>query len=69
MARSRSRSRSRSRKGNAFTQTVKKVSKENPHLKGAALFKYASKVYRGEASVKSKSRSRSRSRSKSRSRK
>lgn len=69
MAKSRSRSRSRSRKPNAFAQLVKKVAKENPSLHGKALFKHASKIYKGG---KSKSRSRSvtrKSRSKSRSRK
>jgi hypothetical protein len=71
MAKSRSRSRSRSRKGNAFTQLVKKVAKENPSLHGKALFKHASKIYRAEGGkAKSRSRSRSRkSRSRSRSRK
>ena len=67
-SRSRSRSRSGSKKGNAFTQLVKKVSKECPHLKGAELFKHCSKLYKGESvpSCVGKSRAKSRSRSRSR---
>ena len=50
-----------------FTDLVKRISKENPELKGAELFKYASKVYRGKSKSRSKSRSRkSRSRSRRR---